>query len=67
LVRFATLEKVSLLIFTAVTIAALFLSLVFKMQSTALMLLLANFIVAGFVAVFGSLRNRDEEEEKLLK
>jgi hypothetical protein len=37
------------------------------MQSIALILLLANFIVAGIAAVFGSLRIRDEEEEKLLK
>jgi hypothetical protein len=67
LVRFATMEKVFLVIFAAITVAALCLSLILQMQSTALILLLANFIVAGIVAVFGSLRIRDEEEEKLFK
>lgn len=36
-------------------------------QFTGLVLLLSNFIVAGGAAVFGSLRIRDEEEEKLFK
>ena len=67
LVKFATLEKVFLLIFIVMTITALCLSLVLGMQSIAFILLLINFIVAGIVAVFGSLRVRDEEEEKLFK
>jgi hypothetical protein len=37
------------------------------MKSIALLLLLISFIVAGFVAIFGSLRLRQEEEEKRLK
>ena len=36
-------------------------------QFIGLVLLLSNFIVAGGVAIFGSLRIRDEEEEKLFK
>ena len=67
LIRFATIEKIFLIIFIVIVIAALTLSLIFGMQSIALILLLANFIVAGIAAVFGSLRIRDEEEEKLLK
>ena len=67
MIRFATIEKIFLIIFIVIVIAALTLSLIFGMQSIALILLLANFIVAGIAAVFGSLRIRDEEEEKLLK
>jgi hypothetical protein len=50
-----------------ITILAVFLSLFLKIKDLSLALLLANFIVAGIVAVFGSLRVRDEEEEKLFK
>lgn len=38
-----------------------------RRQFIGLILLLSNFAVAGAVAVFGSLRIRDEEEEKLFK
>lgn len=65
--RFATLEKLFLIIFIFITILAVFLSLFLKIKDVSLALLLANFIVAGIVAVFGSLRVRDEEEEKLFK
>jgi hypothetical protein len=37
------------------------------MPGIAIALLLIDFIVAGFVAVFASLRLREEEEEKLFK
>jgi hypothetical protein len=37
------------------------------MHGIALSLLLISFIVAGFVAIFGSLRLRQEEEEKRVK
>jgi hypothetical protein len=37
------------------------------MQTEALILWLLNFFVAFIVAVFGSLRIRSEEEEKMLK
>jgi len=46
---------------------AICLSAVLAMRQTALVLLLVGFVVAGFVAIFGSLRLRDEEEEKLFK
>jgi|GEM_PF-1835440 glucan phosphoethanolaminetransferase (alkaline phosphatase superfamily) len=65
--KFATLEKLFLIIFILITILAVFLSLFLKIKDLSLALLLANFIVAGIVAVFGSLRVRDEEEEKLFK
>ncbi|MEM3578571.1 MAG: hypothetical protein QXX51_09055 [Candidatus Bathyarchaeia archaeon] len=67
LVRFSTLEKIFVIIFTTIIVAALCLSLILRMQSIAIVLLLVDFIVAGIIAVFGSLRIRDEEEEKLFK
>jgi sensor domain CHASE-containing protein len=42
-------------------------SQVFRLYTEALILWLLNFIVAFMVAVFGSLRIRSEEEEKMLK
>ncbi|MEM3760835.1 MAG: hypothetical protein QXZ02_06985 [Candidatus Bathyarchaeia archaeon] len=67
MVRFSTLEKIFVIIFTTIIVAALCLSLILRMQSIAIVLLLVDFIVAGIIAVFGSLRIRDEEEEKLFK
>jgi hypothetical protein len=37
------------------------------MPGTAMIVLLVDFIVATLIAIFGSLRIRDEEEEKLFK
>jgi len=64
---FATLEKSFAIIFFVVAGSAVCLATILNMQSTALLLLLINLIVAGFVAIFGSLRSREEEEEKRLK
>lgn len=64
--KFATLEKIFIIIFALITITAL----VIAMQGyrfIGLVLLLSNLAVAGCVAVFGSLRIRDEEEDKLFK
>ncbi|MEM3730535.1 MAG: hypothetical protein QW667_08265 [Candidatus Bathyarchaeia archaeon] len=38
-----------------------------SMKDIALALLMADFVVAAITAVFGSLRVRDEEEDKLFK
>jgi site-specific recombinase len=67
LANFATLEKSCALIFCVVAGSAVCLATILNMQSTALLLLLINLIVAGFVAIFGSLRSRQEEEEKRVK
>ncbi|MEM0357054.1 MAG: hypothetical protein QXL77_01585 [Candidatus Bathyarchaeia archaeon] len=55
------------MVFVVIAVAAICLSLVFGMQNVAIVLWLLNFIVAFMVAVFGSLRIRTEEEEKMLK
>jgi type IV secretory pathway VirB2 component (pilin) len=65
--KFATLEKIFLLLFAIIIILSLCLSLILGIKDIALALLIANFVVAGIVAVFGSLRVRDEEEDKLFK
>lgn len=65
--KFATLEKIFLLIFAIIIILSLCLSLLLNLRDVALALLMANFVIAGIVAVFGSLRVRDEEEDKLFK
>jgi hypothetical protein len=65
--KYATLEKFFLVIFIFITALALCFSLILNIKDTALALLLVNFIIAGIVAVFGSLRVRDEEEDKLFK
>jgi len=67
LVKFALIEKSFVIIFFIITTFAICLSIVLNMRSTALLLLLINFLVAGLVAIFGSLRIREEEEEKLFK
>jgi NhaP-type Na+/H+ or K+/H+ antiporter len=67
LANFATLEKSFVTIFFVIAGSAVCLATILNMQSTALLLLLINLIVAGFVAIFGSLRSRQEEEEKRLK
>jgi len=67
MVKFAMIEKVLIVVFFSLTVLAILLATVLAMRSTALILLLINFLVAGFVAIFGSLRLRDEEEEKLFK
>ena len=67
MVKFAMIEKVLIVVFFSLTVLAILLATVLAMRSTALILLLINFLVAGFVAIFGSLRLCDEEEEKLFK
>lgn len=67
MVNYALLNKVFLMIFVVIAVAAICLSLVLGMQNVAIILWLLNFIVAFMVAVFGSLRIRAEEEEKMLK
>jgi hypothetical protein len=67
LANFATLEKSFVLIFFVIAGSAVCLATIVSMRSTALLLLMINLIVAGFVAVFGSLRSREEEEEKRVK
>lgn len=67
MVNYALLNKIFLVIFIVVAIAATCMSLVFRMQDVAFILFLLNFIIAFMVAVFGSLRIRSEEEEKMLK
>ncbi|MEM2256297.1 MAG: hypothetical protein QW497_05815 [Candidatus Bathyarchaeia archaeon] len=67
MVNYALLNKVFLMVFVVIAVAAICLSLVFGMQNVAIVLWLLNFIVAFMVAVFGSLRIRTEEEEKMLK
>jgi NhaP-type Na+/H+ or K+/H+ antiporter len=67
LVNFATIEKSFAAIFFIIAGSAIFLATVLKMKYAALLLLLINFIVAGFIAIFGSLRSRQEEEEKRFK
>jgi apolipoprotein N-acyltransferase len=67
LVNYARLNKISLMIFIIIAITAACMSIVYKMHTEALILWLLNFIVAFIVAVFGSLRIRSEEEEKMLK
>ena len=67
LVKYAQIEKLLVIVFfvlIAVAVCSIFL---FNMPSTASILLLINLIVAGLVAVFASLRLREEEEEKLIK
>jgi len=61
------LNKIFMLIFIMIAIAAVCASLVYKMTASALILWLSDFLVAFIVAVFGSLRIRSEEEEKMLK
>lgn len=65
--NFARLEKCLAIIFFVVAGFAVCLATVLNMQSTALLLLLVDLVVAGFVAILGSLRSRAEEEEKRLK
>lgn len=67
MVNYALLNKMFLIIFVVVVIAAACMSLVFGMQDVAFILFLLNFVIAFMVAVFGSLRIRSEEEEKMLK
>ena len=67
LADFATLEKSFAIVFFVIAGSAVCLAMILNMQSIALLLLLINLIVAGFVAIFGSLRSRQEEEEKRIK
>ena len=67
LVNFAAIEKSFVIIFLAIAGLAICAATIFSMQGIALSLLLISFIVAGFVAIFGSLRLRQEEEEKRVK
>jgi hypothetical protein len=65
--KFATLEKIFLIIFISITVLAVCFSVLLNIKDVALALLLTNFIIAGIVAIFGSLRVRNEEEDKLFK
>jgi 4-hydroxybenzoate polyprenyltransferase len=67
LVNFAAIEKSFVIIFLIIAGLAICLATIFDMHGIALSLLLISFIVAGFVAIFGSLRLRQEEEEKRVK
>jgi len=67
LVNFAAIEKSFVVIFLVIVGLAVCLALIFDMQGIAQSLVLISFIAAGFVAVFGSLRLRQEEEEKRVK
>ena len=67
MVKFAVIQKILIIVFFLLMVFAICLSAVLAMRQTALVLLLVGFVVAGFVAIFGSLRLRDEEEEKLFK
>lgn len=67
LVNYALLNKIFLIVFVIITVTFIYMSLALKMQTIAFILLLANFVVAFLVAIFGSLRIRSEEEEKMLK
>jgi hypothetical protein len=67
LVKYAQIEKLLVIVFfvlIAVAVCSIFL---FNMPGTASILLLVNFVVAGLVAIFASLRLREEEEEKLVE
>jgi len=67
LINYAKLSKIFLIIFITLAVIAVCMSQVFRLYTEALILWLLNFIVAFMVAVFGSLRIRSEEEEKMLK
>jgi protein-S-isoprenylcysteine O-methyltransferase Ste14 len=67
MVNLSAMEKSFVAIFVIIAGFAICLDTIFNMPSAALSLLLVNFIIAGFVAIFGSLRLRQEEEEKRVK
>ena len=66
LVKFAAIKKFLVVIFF-VLIGLAILSIVLRLPSIGVVLLLADFIIAAFVEVFASLQLREEEEEKLFK
>jgi cell division protein FtsL len=66
--KFAMLEKIFLMIFIAILGASVYVGYILPYPYyVGLLLLLIDLGVACFVAVFGSLRIREEEEEKLFK
>jgi hypothetical protein len=67
MVNYARLNKISIIVFAVLAVMAVCISVFYKMYTEALILWLLNFIVAFIAAVFGSLRIRSEEEEKMLK
>ena len=67
MVKYVQVEKLLVIVFFVLIAVAVCSIFVFNMPSTASILPLANFIVAGLVAIFASLRLREEEEEKLFK
>lgn len=67
MIKFAIIEKALVVIFFILIAFAVCLSLLLAMPGTAMIVLLVDFIVATLIAIFGSLRIRDEEEEKLFK
>jgi membrane protein implicated in regulation of membrane protease activity len=64
LIKYSKLEKILIVAFFVVLALALLTALVFDMSGTALQLLAVDFLIASVAATFGSLRIRDEEEEK---
>ena len=66
MVNFAAIEKSFAIAFVVIMGLTIGLA-IFGVEDIALSLLLISFIVAGFVAIFGSLRLRQEEEEKRVK
>jgi len=66
LVKIAAIKRFIVVIFFVLIGLAIF-SIVLRLPSIGVVLLLADFIVAAFVAIFASLQLREEEEEKLFK
>jgi hypothetical protein len=66
LVKSAAIKK-SLVVIFFVLIGLAICSIILRLPSIGVVLLLADFIVAALVAVFASLQLREEEEEKLFK
>jgi membrane protein implicated in regulation of membrane protease activity len=64
LIKYSKLEKILIVAFFVVLALALLTALVFDMSGTALQLFAVDFLIASVAATFGSLRIRDEEEEK---
>lgn len=67
MVKFARLEKFFLVVFFALIGLAVCSVFIFNLPTIATVLLLVDFVIAGFVAILASLRLREEEEEKLFK
>jgi hypothetical protein len=57
-------QLIFLTIFIIIIIASAILSLIYRLNMIAQMLLAANFIIAIIIAIYGSLNIRQEEEER---